>query len=85
MSVSASLLGLGLTLTGLGVIMVLLSLRRGEERDGVGHRAAGVVFIGPIPIVFGGSGRWAIVGIALVVIFAILVAMAMAQPSLTAW
>ena len=85
MSVSASLLGLGLTLTGLGVMMVLLSLRRGEERDGVEHRAAGVIFIGPIPIVFGGGGRWAIVGIALLIIFAILVAMAMAQPSLTAW
>lgn len=62
--------------------MLLLSFRSTEERGEAEHRAAGVVFIGPIPIVFGGKGRWAAIGAASVLVVVLLIALATFQPNL---
>jgi len=79
MEVSASLLRLGLALTGLGIILLLLSLRRRYESESIEFSASGVVFIGPIPIILGGRYKWAVIGIAVFVVI-ILYATAMAAP-----
>jgi uncharacterized protein (TIGR00304 family) len=85
LSVSTPLLGLGLAMTGLGVLMLLLSFRSTEERGEVEHSATGVVFIGPIPIVFGGKGKWTMIGIAVSLVVILLIALAVFQPDLIGW
>jgi uncharacterized protein (TIGR00304 family) len=85
MSVSPPILVLGLALTGLGTIMFLLSFRKNEERMNIEQRAAGVVFIGPIPIFFGGRGKWVIIGITAAVVIALLTLAAIMQPDLIGW
>jgi uncharacterized membrane protein len=80
MDVSTFLLGFGLALTGLGVLMLLLGMRHREGGGEVEGGAAGLIFIGPVPLVFGGRGRWMLFWIAAVFIFVILIVLAMAQP-----
>lgn len=79
------LLGIGLAVTGVGILMILLSLRPRDERGNTRHEAAGVIFIGPIPIIIGGKDRWTIVGIAVITIIAFMILMALAQPNLVGW
>ena len=79
MSVSAPLLGIGLAMTFVGAILVLLSFRPRDEMGSVETRTAGVIFIGPIPIVFGGRGKWTLIGIAVAIILALLIAAMAAQ------
>jgi len=69
MEVSASLLRLGLALTGLGIVLLLLSLRRRYEAESIEFSTSSVLFIGPIPIILGGKNKWAIIGIAIFVMF----------------
>ncbi len=78
------LLGLGLAMTGLGALLLLLSFRSSEWGE-VDRKAAGVVFIGPIPIVFGGRGRWAVIGVALVFVVVLLIVLVTFQPDLIGW
>ncbi len=62
MSVSAPFLGLGLAMTGLGTILLLLSFKPRDEGEDAGYRSSGVIFLGPILIVFGagtGGRLWA--------------------------
>jgi len=82
MSVSAPFLRLGLAMTGLGTILLLLSFKPRNEGEDVGYRSSGVIFLGSIPIVFGGRNRWAIVGIAVMAMIFLFVAAAMAQPKI---
>lgn len=81
MSVSAPFLGLGLALTGLGTILLLLSFNQRID-DGKEYHSAGVIFLGPIPVAFGGRSRWAIMGIAVIVMIFLLVVAALAQPEI---
>lgn len=85
MSLSTPLLGLGLVLIGFGVLLLLLSFRSTEDIEEVEHRAAGVVFIGPIPIVFGGRGRWTFISLVVVIVIFLILVFAMAQPELIGW
>lgn len=85
MGVSAPLLVLGLALTAMGTIMLLLSFRPREGRGDVEHRGVGVLFIGPIPIVFGGSKRWFVIGIAVAAVVALLLLAASMNPDLIGW
>jgi len=71
MEVSAPMLRAGLALTGLGVVLLLLSLRRRHESDSMEFRSTGVLFLGPIPIILGGKNKWAIIGIAIFVVIII--------------
>ncbi len=81
MSVSAPFLGLGLALTGLGTTLLLLSFnqRNDDEKE---YHSAGVIFLGPIPVSFGGRSRWAIMGIAVIVMIFLFVVAALAQPEI---
>ena len=82
MSVSPPILILGLAMTGLGTIMFLLSLRKNEEGMNIEQRTAGVIFIGPIPILFGGRGKWVIIGITAALIITLITLAAIMQPDL---
>ena len=81
MEVSAQILSIGLVLTGLGVILLLLSLRRRHESDSMGFRSTGVIFFGPIPIILGGKNKWAIIGIAIFVVVIIYFTSTVALPA----
>jgi uncharacterized membrane protein len=50
--------------------------------DGEEYRSAGVIFLGSIPIAFGGRSRWAILGIAVIVMIFLFVVAALAQPEI---
>jgi uncharacterized membrane protein len=83
MDASGGLLALGLILTAAGVIMVYLSLRAGPSE--AESRGVGVIFIGPIPLVIGGSGKWVLAALcAAAVIIAVMIAGA-AEPNLIGW
>ena len=82
MSVSPQALGLGLTMSGLGTILLLLSVRSKLEKYETNFKASGVIFIGPIPIVLGGKSIWTIIGLAIGVVALIFVAAVMAQPDI---
>jgi len=84
MEVSVPLIALGLVMTSVGAIMVLLSLNPGEGRSEARDRGVAVIFIGPIPIVFGGRGRWIIIGIAVAAVIALLLFTA-SHPDLPRW
>ena len=82
MSVSPQALGLGLTMSGLGAILLLLSLRSKLEKAETDFKASGVIFLGPIPIVLGGKSIWTIIGLAITVVALIFVAAVFAQPDI---
>ncbi len=85
MNVYAPLLGLGLVMTVLGALMIVLSIKsRGNKRE---HESSsmGVIFLGPIPIVLGGRGRWIIIGVAAVILMVFLFTVNAYQPDLLRW
>lgn len=73
---------LGMALAAIGTIMLFLSFRPRERRERVERGGVGVVFIGPIPIIFGGRSRWALVGVAVSVVIALLILVASMRPNL---
>jgi len=75
---------LGLALTAVGTVMLLLSFRPTERGEKLEHRGAGVIFIGPIPIVFGGRGKWTLIGVAVAAI-ALLLVVASMNPDIIGW
>jgi len=77
LSVPDHFLGLGLATMGLGIILLLLSLRPRNDEERVEHRAAGVIFMGPIPIVFIGKGKWILFGVAVTAMIMLLIVVAM--------
>lgn len=85
MAVSVPLLVFGLSLTAIGMVMLLLSLRPRDGRKGLEHRGAAVIFLGPIPIVFGGKGRWTFMGVAVAAVIALLLVVASMNPDLIGW
>ena len=85
MGVSTPLLVLGLAMTAIGTALILLSFRPRDRKGDVDHRGVGVIFIGPIPIVFGGKGRWVYIGIAVVAVIVLLLLAASMSPDLIGW
>jgi len=85
MVVSAPLLIFGLSLMAVGVAMLLLSLRPRDRMEDVEHRGVAVFFLGPIPIVLGGKGRWALIGVTVAVVIALLLVVASMNPDLIGW
>ncbi|RLI08315.1 hypothetical protein DRO42_06610, partial [Candidatus Bathyarchaeota archaeon] len=45
----------------------------------------GVIFIGPIPIVFGGDRRWLVIGVAVAAVIAVVLLAASMYPDLIGW
>jgi len=85
MVVYAPMFVLGLAMAAIGTVMLFLSFRPRERRGRVEHGEVGVVFIGPIPIVFNGRGKWALVGVAVAAVIALLFLGASVRPDLIRW
>ncbi|MDV3244596.1 MAG: DUF131 domain-containing protein [Nitrososphaerales archaeon] len=63
-------MGLGLILLGFGIVAVAMLISSGSGESGV--KGAGVIMVGPIPLVFGSDAKWASVAIALAVVLLLL-------------
>jgi uncharacterized membrane protein len=85
MAVSIPLLVFGLSMTAIGVAMILLSLRPRDAGKNVEHRGAALIFLGPIPIFFAGKGRWALMGVTVAAVIALLLVVASMHPDLIGW
>jgi len=85
MTVSVPMLLLGFSLTAVGTVLLLFSFRRSGGRDGFEHRGAGVIFIGPIPIILGGKGRSAVLGIVVVAVITLMLMVASMFPDIIGW
>ncbi|HUV33455.1 MAG TPA: DUF131 domain-containing protein [Candidatus Desulfaltia sp.] len=83
MVVSGGFLALGLTMTVIGAIMVYLSLRaRPSEAQSKG---VGVIFIGPIPLVIGGSRKWVLAALGVAAVIMVVMIARAAEPNLIGW
>jgi uncharacterized protein (TIGR00304 family) len=85
MTVSVPMLLLGFSLTAVGTVMLFLSFRRSGGSDGFEHRGAGVIFIGPIPIILGGKGKLAILWVLVVAVIALMLMIASMFPDIIGW
>jgi uncharacterized protein (TIGR00304 family) len=83
--VAFSLIILGLTLTAVGTVMLLLSLRLDKRESKSEHRGLGVILIGPIPFIFGGVRKAFMVVFALVALLVILGLAVSTNPSVIGW
>ena len=68
------LLGVGLLIAGLLVVFLatVVASREGKERGEVRAGGGAVVMIGPIPIVFGSSPKWAVLVMLLAIVLILL-------------
>ncbi len=85
MTVSVPMLLFGFTLTAVGTVLLLLSFRLSGGRDGFEHSGAGVIFIGPVPIILGGKGRLAILGVVVFAVIALMLMVASIFPDIIGW
>jgi len=83
MDVSSGLLALGLIITFAGVIMVYLSLRARPSE--VQSKGMGVIFIGPIPLVIGGSRKWVLAALGVAAVIMVVMIAKAAEPNLIGW
>lgn len=83
MDVSSGFLVVGVAMAIAGAIMVYMSLRAGpSEVQSVG---AAVIFIGPIPIVVGGSRKWVLTALGAAAVILLVMIMSSVQPELIGW
>jgi uncharacterized membrane protein len=83
MDASGGFLVLGLAIILVGVVMVYLSLK--AEFSEAKSRGIGLIFIGPIPLVFGGSGRWVLAAIVIGAAIMVLILIGSAEPNMIGW
>lgn len=56
-----------------GVVVIMIAIVLSAGRDGRSEvKGAGVVMIGPVPIIFGSDGKWVSIAIALAIILLVL-------------
>lgn len=82
MDLSLMVLLTGLLISGIGFLMVLFSLK--ASPDEVKQSSKGVIFIGSIPLIFGGNRRW----ITLVLVTAVILVffiLRLDNPGITGW
>jgi uncharacterized protein (TIGR00304 family) len=69
---------LGIVLVVVGIFVILLASvsasrpREGDEREKVEVKGGGVIMIGPIPIIFGSSPKWAVLAMVLAIVLIVL-------------
>jgi uncharacterized membrane protein len=83
MDVSSGFLVVGAAMAIAGAIMVYMSLRAGPSE--VQSRGAAVIFIGPIPIVVGGSRKWVLAALGVAAVILLVMIVSSAQPELIGW
>ena len=83
MDVSSGFLAVGAVLVIAGAIMVYMSLRAGPSEAKSG--GAAVIFIGPIPIVLGGSRKWVVAALGAAAVILLVMVIRSAQPELIGW
>jgi uncharacterized protein (TIGR00304 family) len=83
MEVSSGLLFVGVGLTLLGAFLVYLSLR--ADAGELDAEAAGVIFIGPIPIILGGGRKWIIAALGVTAILMLYMISRQIRPDLIGW
>ena len=82
MSVSPQILGLGLTMSGLGTILLLLSFKSRLGDAETDYKASRVIFLGPIPLFLRGKSIATIIGLAITVVALLFVAAVIVQPDI---
>lgn len=85
MDFSVLLIPLGFMLICAGVMMLLMSLKKNKRSDDIRRMEFGMIFLGPIPIVFGGSKRIVVIGLVLVALIAALLFIGFTNPQLIGW
>ena len=71
---SIPLLLFGFALIAIGIFLLILSYGRGRIEGG----GLGILFVGPIPIIFGGGGRrWLLITLLAVILFLLILAASM--------
>jgi uncharacterized membrane protein len=83
MDITGGFLALGLTLVLIGVAMVYFSLR--AKPSELQSKGVGVIFIGPIPLVIGGSGKWVIAALGVAAVIMMIMIVRAADPNLIGW
>jgi uncharacterized protein (TIGR00304 family) len=82
MDLSTILFTTGFVISGIGFGLVLLSLK--ASSDELKRKATGIIFVGPIPLIFGGDRRF----VTLLLVTAILIfifIISVYQPNLIGW
>ena len=74
---------IGLAMTLVGAYMVYLSLR--AKPGEVQAKGMGIIFIGPIPIILGGSRKWILAAIGVTALVMFLMLTKSLNPSLIGW
>ncbi len=83
MEVSSGFLFAGVALVAVGVYLVYLSLKAGPgEAD---SEAAGVILIGPIPIIVGGGRKWIIAALAVIAVIMLYMVSKQISSDLIGW
>lgn len=83
MDVSSGFLALGLSLTIVGVVMVYISLRAGSLE--AQSKGLGVIFIGPIPLIVGGSGKWVLTALGVAALVMMVLMIRVFEPNMIGW
>jgi len=83
MDASSGFLAIGAVMVVAGAIMVYMSLRAGPSEAKSG--GAAVIFIGPIPIVLGGSRKWVVAALGAAAVILLVMVIRSAQPELIGW
>jgi hypothetical protein len=84
MYVSTPFLGLGLTLTGLGMIMVVYSFMQGGGPKSE-PRARDATYIGPILVGIRGKNKWVVIGFIMIAILSLLILFSRVLSLIAGW
>lgn len=85
MVASATFLIVGSTLTFVGMVMLLFSLRPMKGLKSKEQMGMELIFLGPIPIILVEKGKLAIIGIVAATMFGFLLVVMQTRPDLIAW
>ena len=83
MTFSSGLVFIGALMTIVGVYMVYLSLRASPNEMESKHM--GVIFVGPIPLVFAGTRKWIITAVCVAAVVMLFMVTRSISPDLIGW
>jgi uncharacterized protein (TIGR00304 family) len=83
MDLTGGLLIIGLLMTLIGALMVYISIQ--PNRQEIETKGGGVIFIGPIPILFKGSRKWIITALGISGVILIFIFTVSQNPNIIGW